>query len=729
MRQPARGPGGTAGQPASTAATRAVTAGAAGGVLYLHPYNHTVPHVIAAGSIAAVNLVPGPRLGRYAEEVTRDEIEAAAVLLLDVHWFLPIAVVGGVIASLRRINPGARIVVGGITASFFRRLFLERFPADYLVSGHAERSLPTLVAHLLRGERPPPLPDVWNGTGAPVEDLAPPPDLDDLDWLTIDWFPSYRAEVERRHAGHSFDPRCPQMDCHPVLLLSRGCHRHCGFCFGSYQRHVLGAGVSLRSPAALVADLRRVVADPALRFVSLFVGDASHLDGYARALRGLRLELDAYVYFCGTTPGRTLDQINSGFAGRVGYSIVQEEDLRHFRGEPDRATREQAFARMLRHIERLAGSGAVVYFVGKASPATLAVRDRPNLLLASGEDWNVKRPDVAALRAGVTLDRHFDDVIAASHVAAGTRLLRTLVPAIRDAFRTDEPLVLEPGAVDSRRLDPLAATIARLYTEAVCHVGYYGIGDVTLRWGGTAATAGFGAGWRAPGKPLPGRCRWDAGLTGLNWNGEATVAGDAPLAIAPVPTVHPPGLAPIELWRWSPARVPAVEVAPGPRRRIRLGGSAAADGLRLWVRDRGRTVEHHLEHGRPVAALAGQEHLATLRRGLGLGAPWPASNWPTLILASLRQPAAAPPAGWELEYTEAAGTHVDLVFAGPGGEVLPVVVFPRPVQTHVPTTEKLAFAYGGPDSSDAMRLLLGWLDRTLRAAERPLGAARQSPPR
>lgn len=137
-------------------------------VLYVHPFNHARPDAIPVGSVAAINRLTHPTVGRYCEELEADEVRAAKVLLLDVHWFFPLAVLSDLTSALRRVNPSAPIVIGGITASFYGGALFERAPVDYIVAGDAEPCLPSLVDHLVAGEAPPPLPNVWRrGFGRP----------------------------------------------------------------------------------------------------------------------------------------------------------------------------------------------------------------------------------------------------------------------------------------------------------------------------------------------------------------------------------------------------------------------------------------------------------------------------------------------------------------------------------------------------------------------------------
>ncbi len=88
-------------------------------VLFIHPTNHIHPRIIPVGSIAAANGIDGEVLGRYASEVTADEISNARVILLDVHWFLPMGILGGLVRAIRRIKEDASLIVGGLAAAFY----------------------------------------------------------------------------------------------------------------------------------------------------------------------------------------------------------------------------------------------------------------------------------------------------------------------------------------------------------------------------------------------------------------------------------------------------------------------------------------------------------------------------------------------------------------------------------------------------------------------------------
>ncbi|MCM2335075.1 MAG: hypothetical protein NDI82_14165, partial [Anaeromyxobacteraceae bacterium] len=88
-------------------------------LLYVHPRGHLNDLVVPAGALSAMNAAPGPKLGRYAFEVGDDELRAARVVAMDLHWALGLSGLRPLLARLRAVNPAARVVVGGITASHY----------------------------------------------------------------------------------------------------------------------------------------------------------------------------------------------------------------------------------------------------------------------------------------------------------------------------------------------------------------------------------------------------------------------------------------------------------------------------------------------------------------------------------------------------------------------------------------------------------------------------------
>ena len=558
-------------------------------VLYLHPYNHPQDDVIPVGSIAAMNLLAGHGvLGRYASEVTAEEIRAASVVAMDVHWFPPLAVLDGMLADIRGIRPDVPVVVGGITAAFYGRSLLERFDVDHVVSGDVELSLPTLIDSLVEGHPAPTLPGVWSrGLDAPprrAERLSRRR-FDRLDSLTIDWFPTLKRRVLERHALHRQGRQVPSDPGFPTLVVTRGCVRRCGFCHGGYHDRVFGPGTLCRTPAGLVRDLSRLSQDPDIAFVTVFFGDGCVLDELSAAAEGEAFDLDGFLFFCGTASPAALQTWRSAFRGAVAFSIIQPSDLAC--GPTSPVMPPDALERVLDGLPT--DARAAVYHVSDPAPAAVA-RSSGRVELASARDWTLVRPNAALAPDEISRDRQLDPVIAASRCLAAYNLLIALVP---DLVRHGLPAAIELPSLErrlARASDPFVRALLESSIEQIVARGIYGCDELHLGWSVGDAEAGFDTGWVDPAKRGEGSARWHTSLRGFGWDGAAQIPADRRCSIAPCPRVVVRGRE-FDLSSWPPALLPAMAVEPGPARTVRAGGDQRGSDLHLWVLDGDVQVE------------------------------------------------------------------------------------------------------------------------------------------
>ena len=554
--------------------------------------------MIPVGSIAAMNLLSGYGvLGRYAFEVTEDEIRAASVVALDVHWFPPLAILDGLLAELRRIRPDVPVVVGGITAAFYGRAFGERFDVDHVVSGDVERVLPELIGCLVDGRPAPPLVGVWSRDGAAPPGRAErlsPQRFDQLDCLTIDWFPTLQRRVTERHALHRQGRQVPSDPGFPTLVVTRGCARRCGFCHASYHDRVFGPGTLCRTPAGLVRDLSRLSRDPEIAFVTVFFGDGRVLDELAAATEAETFDLDGFLFFCGVASPDALHAWRAAFRGEVTFSVIQPADLAAVPGvtpmPPD------ALQGVLEGAPADARV-AVYHVLDPEGSAVRAARTSERVELASARDWTLVRPNASLAPDDASRARQLDEVIAASGCLAAYHLLLALVPALR---RHGLPAAIELPSLERRLLRVSDRFVWRLLQSLIQQVvdrGKYGCDELRIGWSVRDADAVSCVSWAPPAAPGQGSARWRAVLRGFCWDGEVDVPPDRRCSIAPFPRVFVRGQS-FDLSTWAPARLPAITIEPGPARIVRLGGEQRADDLGLWVLDGDTRTEHRL---RPTA--------------------------------------------------------------------------------------------------------------------------------
>lgn len=585
-----------------------------GGVLYIHPHNHLSTESIAAGTIAAINSLPGKALGRHAEEVSPEEVAAAKVILLDVHYFFPLGILAGLLANVRRINPQAHVVLGGITAAFFAPEIVERFGVDYVVGGDAEATLPVLMEHLLSDRQPPTLADVWRrGGGEPPRGRSVGAEaLDRSDWLTIDWFPTFRRRILGIHkryrdikaGGSDLERFRIRANNYPALIPVRGCRRRCDQCFGTYQDAVFGKGVAVCSPGKVMRDLEKIAGDPDLEFVQMFFGDCDLMKSFASAFTDRGLGLDAHLWFCGTASKDTLERIHSAFTGHVTFMFVQTTDLAPVQGDPDRETQAAQYGRMLENLRSMEDTDAKAYHYDGDPHATAlrACRGATNIELVRHRwmrsPFNPSLPPAGSV--GSEQDQRLkalDAVVTHAKELAGFHLVRKLVPALQPALEMGDSIETQPDELAARGFDDIERRVIDAMVARQIQDQLLGFEDVTLRWRVRPEFRDGQESWTVPGDPAGGWCEWDGDLCGLRWRGEVVLANSASVGLSPSPEISVKGKPPIELGNWEKAILPIVPVKEGPQRTVAAGGRITGTGVTCWVEDRGERKEYFMGSG------------------------------------------------------------------------------------------------------------------------------------
>lgn len=251
-------------------------------VLYIHPHGHLNELVVPAGVISSMNAINATRLGRYAFEVTDTEIRNASVIALDLHWSCGITGFEPMVERIRRVNPKAVIIVGGITAGLVPETILARYPVDYVIQGDSEVAFARLVDTVLRGRRPGGIPNV---SGRGLSTAAPrrmtSKEFDRNDCLTIDWFPTFQRVTGLQAAAFGLGRTIP---------VVRGCRMRCPHCYGSCAS-VFGTGTLTMTPWTFRATLQQAE-DMQVEELRLIMGKLSprRLSELVGALRGLKLK-------------------------------------------------------------------------------------------------------------------------------------------------------------------------------------------------------------------------------------------------------------------------------------------------------------------------------------------------------------------------------------------------------------------------------------------------------
>lgn len=360
-----------------------------GQVLYVHPWGHLNDLVIPIGAVACMNAIPPPKLGRYAFEVQDEEIRAAAVVCVDLHWALGLTGFERLVRHVRAIAPDAAIVAGGITAAHLAEELLASGAADYVIRGDAEPSFAALVAALREGRRPGPLPNVF-ARGAPPPPLrrARADEFDATDSITLDWFPTLARLVDVGAAAF------PQGR---TLSVARGCPLACPTCYGSHAA-LYGPGYLLRSPER-TAELLRDAARAGAKSLRLIVGKPppARLTELIRCLEASgphRFTGSIGLWLCRAPGDEDLDALERAFDARVYLSFTPPDE--HVPAPPPAvlAAERSALRRMAARVERSTKLWLDVWVTAGQDAGALRAElgSGERVTVNSGAVWSMSRP-------------------------------------------------------------------------------------------------------------------------------------------------------------------------------------------------------------------------------------------------------------------------------------------------------------------------------------------------
>lgn len=553
-------------------------------ILFVHPYNNVYPYDVPSGAIALMNLLPFSKLGRYAEELSEEEVRAATIVLLEVHWCLSLFAIEGIVKGIRRLNPTAKIVAGGLTAAFFGDLLRERFGLDYVVGADAEKSLPEIVLALSSGRIP------KSSQSSPAKRISRAT-FDNLDRLTVDWFPSLQAAITQAQCTWRQDPTARALST-PALLTARGCVRSCDHCWGYFQQRVFGDKVITLSPSALLRDIERLENNKDISYVTVVFMDELLARPYATALRGHASRLGAHILICGFPTEALLSDLVSAFLGNIRFTILVPSTKALLPSDPSPQARKERLAAVAELVRAQPRVRADLFLCEPPSidPGYL---ESIGLTPLPTAEWRVKQPNQHLLKSNVSLADHLDDLIEASRQAAAGLLVQALVP---DACGV--PVVgTVPLAGWALPKDPFLTELVRESERNITEDHAYGFQDVRLGFA-LAAKSTAQPTWAHLAKPLQGTIKWFAGLNGPEFQGEFLLSNKDPVSVGIVPTVLS-RRGTLCLADWPLARVPCFPISPGPQRVITVYGRWVSRNLEIRVTDHGTTAVHKFPQRAP----------------------------------------------------------------------------------------------------------------------------------
>jgi B12-binding domain/radical SAM domain protein len=188
----------------------------------------------------------------------------APVFGIDLHWLPHVHGALGLAELVKRVHPEAKVLLGGLSASYFHEQLIAYPFIDFVLRGDStEEPARQLLAALRDGT---PLERVENLTWkrpdgqAVVNELSFVPG--DLDWIDVPAYDFMTHAVFKYRSVADFLPYLEWLRYPSTMLLnSRGCPYDCAICGGSrtgYRVVANRCGPALRSPEKLVADAKLI---------------------------------------------------------------------------------------------------------------------------------------------------------------------------------------------------------------------------------------------------------------------------------------------------------------------------------------------------------------------------------------------------------------------------------------------------------------------------------------
>jgi B12-binding domain/radical SAM domain protein len=214
---------------------------------------------------------------------------------IDLHW-LPHAHGSLEVARLvRKHHPGAPIIFGGYSATYYHRELIRYPQVDFVLRGDStEEPLRLLLECLQEGQVPSKVPNLtWKDTSGRVHVNDQNYRPTNLDHIRPGFQQMVRSVIRDRDLI-SYAPFSHWLD-YPIMatLTVRGCTQHCAICGGCAEGHSVMSGRSqpaFRSPedvAQDIRDARRISRGPVMVIGDLRLAGKDYARRFFRAIQGV----------------------------------------------------------------------------------------------------------------------------------------------------------------------------------------------------------------------------------------------------------------------------------------------------------------------------------------------------------------------------------------------------------------------------------------------------------
>lgn len=216
----------------------------------------------------------------------------APVFGIDLHWLPHANGALGIAELVKQVHPNAKVLIGGLSASYFHRELMKSAAVDFVLRGDStEEPCRRLLQALREGGPLDEVPNLtWrNSDGATVVNPLSfvPANLDFID------VPAYDFMLHAVFKYGSLKDFLPYLEWlrYPstMLLNSRGCPLDCAICGGGSTGYATVAGrhcIALRSPEKLVTDAKLIAS---FSRSPIFMVHDPRIGGAARAERFFHL--------------------------------------------------------------------------------------------------------------------------------------------------------------------------------------------------------------------------------------------------------------------------------------------------------------------------------------------------------------------------------------------------------------------------------------------------------
>ncbi len=188
----------------------------------------------------------------------------AAVFGIDLHWMVHCHGSIEVAKLVKKHHPEARVVFGGLSASYYYRELMEYPEIDYVIRGDStEEPMRQLMDCVSKGMEPEAVPNlVWRDSQGRIQENPfsnVPTELSDV---MVDYYPNMVRSVIRDRDLTSYIPFKDWLR-YPItaVLTCRGCNENCVICGGSaaaFRDSYNRPQIASRSPELVARDVRQI---------------------------------------------------------------------------------------------------------------------------------------------------------------------------------------------------------------------------------------------------------------------------------------------------------------------------------------------------------------------------------------------------------------------------------------------------------------------------------------